>query len=667
MSNPEEDKRHSAHGDVIHASVGENAQNVAIGKRIVQIIIGKLNLPPWLLYVITGSFVVGIAILTWLVIRLTLGVPVIIQPQPTFPSAPLAIQPSCPAPQHCLLIADFAPTGDDLANEITRKVRASFDNSDQNTARHFTVMPTTIISSTQAAQQVVEQEGALVLVWGQLFRNFGELEINIALTDQLGVDESRAIRPYRIHYFDSLTQQITCTGSCFTDLNRVRTLIGQLSTVIAYTAAGMMYYANDQPEAATVAFTQALACAGEPPPTTPPLTTTQPVSTGFASQAVNSFTAADCPIQQAARQPIDGLNAAALYYYAGKAHILTGDYRTAIELLQMASDRNPQDPAAQIAIATAYQSWLDQDDAPPALAALTQAESRTIILHNSLVTQKAAPAALAAIAYELGFIAELRQDWQAAIEHYGAAVEIFGEDNQESYISLIGLGRVQRLAGDKEAAEANLQTATILDAAVPWAWLELAKLNRNEQPQAQAQLTHARQVAPNQAYVDIVEGDLCAAWQDFTCAQGAYARALAKRPQSGWLYDKVGEFYQPDEPSLPHQGWAKAVDYYQEAVKWRTNNPWTQERLAFALLQIGEYTAAAEHYALSLAQSHPDTLAAGRFCMLGQAQKEALMFEEAKTNLQICLDGLNDSEQRALVEGWIAEIEADKQYRSTSP
>ena len=46
--------------------------------------------------------------------------------------------------------------------------------------------------------------------------------------------------------------------------------------------------------------------------------------------------------------------------------------------------------------------------------------------------------------------------------------------------------------------------------------------------------------------------------------------------------------------------------------------------------------------------------------MLGQAQKEAVLLEEAKASFQLCLDGLEDGDQRALVESWLMEIEADK-------
>lgn len=460
----------------------------------------------------------------------------------------------------CFLIADFAPTGDELADEITRKVRTTLDNSDLITTTSFIIAPTAAITSTHTAQQLVNQEDALVLVWGQLFHSFEELTINIALTDQLGIDESRTIRPYRVPYFDSLTQQITCSGSCFTDLNSARAFIDQISAVIAYTVAGMVHYANDQPEAAITAFGQALACAGEDLPGPLP-STSSGIGLGWG-----------CPLQPTLLQPIDGLDPAALYYYVGKAHILTGDYRTAIALLEIAAARNPQDPAAQIAIATAYQSWLGTDDAPQALAALEMAKEQTLALRTDLITQQAPSEELAAVKYTLGFIAELGEDWQAAIDAYSAAIATFGEENPTAYVSLVALGRAQRLAGNQRQATIMLQRATELDATAPWAWLELAQRYQENRRRATTQLERAHQAAPNQVYVDIIEAMLCEAWADFACAQAAYERALAKRPRSGWLHDRIGEFYS-------HHSWEQAATYYEQAVVLRPQHPWTRNGL----------------------------------------------------------------------------------------
>lgn len=583
------------------------------------------------------------------------------QPAPTTTPSPPA-QRHCPTTQPCLLLADFNPVGNALADSITGHIRDTLQQPNLITSTDFAIAPSNVITSAFVAQDVVEREGALVLIWGNISAEFEKVIIYFALTDQLGIDEDRTIRPYRIHYFDDLTQQIRCSGPCFTDLNSVSALIDQLSSVIAYTATGMVYYANDQPEEASTAFGQALACAGED------FATTQgngdaaasvidtdwvaPPSTGSGS----ALSTASCPLQQALLQPIDGLDPAELYYYAGKAHSLTGDYRTAIALLRQAAERNPQDPAADIAIATAYQSWLDQDDAPEALDALATATQNVQALNNSLVAQQAPATDLAAVAYELGLIAELQHDWQTASTHYADAIAKFGVDNPDAYVAMVALGRVQRLGDDVEAAEQTLQNATQLDEQVPWAWLELAQLHAGSSA-AKTDLANAREVAPNQAYVYLVEAELCGAWADYpACAQAAYDQALAKRPQSGWLYDRVGEFYQPGEPRLDHQSWEQAAGYYQQAVAWRRQNPWTQERLAFALFQSGAYGEAAEHFALGLALSHPDTVTTARICMLGQAQKEAERNEQALKTLELCLNGLEDAGQRSAVEEWLNEI-----------
>lgn len=244
MSNTEETKttdakQTAAGGDAIQATVGANAQNVAIGKRIIQIIIDKFNLPPWLLYVMSASFVITIAVLLWLAIRLAIGVPVIVQPQQTAPSLPA--QRHCPTTQPCLLLADFDPVGNALADSITGQIRDTLQQPILITSATFAIALSTVITAAFVAQDVVAREGALVLIWGNISVEFEKVIIYFALTDQLGIDDARTIRPYRVHYFDSLMQQISCTDACFADLNRVSALIDQLSTVIDYTEAEMMY------------------------------------------------------------------------------------------------------------------------------------------------------------------------------------------------------------------------------------------------------------------------------------------------------------------------------------------------------------------------------------------------------------------------------------------
>ena len=52
-------RRRPAHGDTIAAQVGENVENVAVGKNIIQIIGNTLNVPP----VLVTAIVVGLVIL----------------------------------------------------------------------------------------------------------------------------------------------------------------------------------------------------------------------------------------------------------------------------------------------------------------------------------------------------------------------------------------------------------------------------------------------------------------------------------------------------------------------------------------------------------------------------------------------------------------------------
>jgi tetratricopeptide (TPR) repeat protein len=107
------------------------------------------------------------------------------------------------------------------------------------------------------------------------------------------------------------------------------------------------------------------------------------------------------------------------------------------------------------------------------------------------------------------------------------------------------------------------------------------------------------------------------------------------------------------------QNWAQAAVHYENAVRLRPHDPWAHERLAFAYLQQGKYAEAAQHYALSLDEySHPETRLPERYCMLGQAQHAAQQLPEALASYQACLAGLPAGEQRTLVEGWVAEIEA---------
>lgn len=554
----------------------------------------------------------------------------------------------CPADRDCLLVADFAPTDHPLAVEITRNIKTELDSQEQPSTHIFAVRQAGEVTDAEAARQLASREQALVVVWGEIFSQLKEVKIFFAVTDQLGVGESHQVRPYRAEFFALMAQQLACQQRCFEDASTVSSTVDQISTVIAYTAAGLLHYANDQPEAADRDFTTALLCSGQPVDLTvtdPVITPANPVT--VTTKRLTTVGLSTCATSQA----IAGFNPAAIYYYAGKAKILVGDYGTAIAYLQRAAIVNPQDPAAPLAIATAYQSWLNQNDAPQAQAALTQARQRATALRAELLPQGVSQQ-LAAIEYELGLIAELAGDLPTAQKKYAAAVDGFGRSNSAAYVSLMALGRVQRTARQVETAIDIFGQAMNLDKNVPWAYLELAQVYGAERLKAETQLQAARQVAPNQPAVAIVEADLCERWQDYACAEAAYTRALDQRPTSGWLEGRVGDFYRLRED------WEQAATHYELAVQARPNDTWAHDRLAFAYLQLGNYAEAAKHYALTLELSHPQNRVAARYCALGQAQDLAGEPQAALANYRICVDGLKDEAQRAIVKEWIATIEA---------
>lgn len=412
------------------------------------------------------------------------------------PAAPTPLL--CPADRRCLLVADFAPAGELLAAELSRKLKTKLDS--QLSLDIFAVRQTDAVVDATAAQQLANQEKALVVVWGEIFSQSKELQIFFALTDQFGIGESRQVRPYRAEFFEAMAQQLQCQQHCFEDVTARGAAVDQISTVAAYTAAGLLHYANDQPEVANQEFTAALLCSGAP--TDLPLMDAAIMPTNPVTVSSTLTAAIDVP-SCATAQPIMGFNPASIYYYAGKAKILVGNYATAIAYLQHAAALNPKDPAALIAIATAYQSWLNQSDAVQAQAALAQARQRTNTRRAELGSLNV-PQQVATIEYELGLIAELAGDLKTAQEKYAAAADSFGRRSPAAYVSLLALGRAQRMAGQIEAAIDTLQQALALDETVPWAYLELAQLYGADRAKSETQLQAAREVTPNQSAIAVL-------------------------------------------------------------------------------------------------------------------------------------------------------------------
>ncbi|MBV7335656.1 tetratricopeptide repeat protein [Chloroflexi bacterium TSY] len=205
--------------------------------------------------------------------------------------------------------------------------------------------------------------------------------------------------------------------------------------------------------------------------------------------------------------------------------------------------------------------------------------------------------------------------------------------------------------GKIEDAAATLQHAHHLDSTVPWALLELAQLHQSDRTYAESFLKSAHEIAPEQAYVDIVSAQLCAVWEAFDCAVDAYQRAEEKRPNSGWLYGRIGDLDGQKAESFDHQDWSKAAEYYEKAVERRPNDPWAHERLAFAYFNQGNYVESVEHFGISLNElSHPQSQLAARYCNLAQAQQIAEMLDEALATYQVCLNRLSRSKFQVLRE-----------------
>ena len=197
----------------------------------------------------------------------------------------------------------------------------------------------------------------------------------------------------------------------------------------------------------------------------------------------------------------------------------------------------------------------------------------------------------------------------------------------------------------------TLEQVRKLDETLPWAYLDLAQIQRDSEEKAKELLQRAGEVAPDEAYVDITRAELCQQWKDYACAATAYAQALKKRPDSGWLYSKIGEFYLPTNPVLPHQSWTEAERYFRRAAtELRPQDPWAHERLAYVLFNQGAYPESIQQYQRTLDLVHAQIEAPDLYCSLGRAQERGGLTNEAEQSYARCarfaitkrlLNGLN--------------------------
>ncbi|MFZ4661547.1 MAG: tetratricopeptide repeat protein [Caldilineaceae bacterium] len=546
----------------------------------------------------------------------------------------------CPPARICILVADFLPANNITAQTITRDIQQEITTVLNQAAPDHYILRTGIkVTDVESAQEWAREDGALLVVWGEVSETSQKLRIQFELVDLLDVSESRRVRAYRAQplLYDPIGQQVECFNCFYAD---IAADTAQRTRLIAYTTAGLVNYVQGRPEEARVAFVAALACAGEP------------LDELVHAAVITALQAVCMPsVAQANWQP--GL----LYYYLGKSLVLQGNYALGIDALQRAAKDNEYDPAVWIGIGSAYQNWLAQPKVPLAIAALAQAASLSEALRKALP-----PSEWGAIAYNLGLTYELSGDFLQAETHYTAAVNRFGTDNVRAYISLVALGRVQRIT-DSDKARATLQQALTLDPSAPWAYLELAYLDTTDRSRA---LQHLRQVAdqaPDEAYIAITKAELCEKWwrdnkqqDDFACVEAAYTQALTQRPDSGWLHSQIGEFYLPTNPVLPGQSWEQAVDHFQQAVALRPNDPWAHERLAYVLLNQQAYAEAIEQYEQTIALSYNGVAPAHIYCNLGIAQQRHSMMVEAQQSYQRCAELATTPEQADQAEQLLKAI-----------
>lgn len=534
---------------------------------------------------------------------------------------------SCAPARICILVAEISPEDNSEAREITaditQKIYSALELFPTSQSDNYMVRPGPSVNNSQEAKELAVQEGAILVIWGTVRKSINQLQIQFELVDLFGVGESTNIRAERIEplSYKPMNQQEECFNCAYMNIS---TKVAQRVKVIAYTAVGLTKYVQEQPEQARNAFLATLYCAGE-------INDTQIITANLVNLQ------SDC-VQ---KEKLSDWNPGLLYYYLGKSLILQGDYKAGVSYLEQAATLNPSDPAAWISIGDAYQIWLAQPHAQDAIKHLDKAEELIQKLIKDLSPSEQGP-----VYYDWGVIRELKEDPSGAQEHYQAAAGLFVEDKSSAYVSLVNLGRIQRISKDSnihDSAEQTLEKAHKLVARSPWAYLELARLHKNEWAKAKTFLDQAEEYAPNEAYVYITRAELCnKQWQahqqpaDYDCAVTAYAKALTLRPYSGWVYSLVGDFYLPTDPPLSGQDWAKAEEHYRKAAQLRPKDPWVHERLAYVLYNLTKYSEAVDQYNQAISLAYQGGVPAQLYCKLAVAQQANGQAAEAAKSQERC-------------------------------
>lgn len=513
-----------------------------------------------------------------------------------FPRGPL-----CAGKPLCVLIAQLTEDDDTYSELIGSRLETVLRDVEHEIP---TVKYVPHIKTMQDADALAGQEQALVIVWGQVVPDEEVQDIYFQVLDRLGIDEARDVRTQRAIpiLFDETFHRLT-------EAQAHRNV-----DVVAYTAAGLLQYSTGRLEQAYDSFLSGLVCAAE--------------------QIDPTLLAEIKPVCKEPKAPLEW-QPEVLYYYAGKAAILSGDYQRGIELLQTAAVHEPNEPAIMLGIGQAYQEWSGQPGWHKAEQALQQAIDYAV----ASVDDKP-PALLPAVYQDIGLAYELLGIPSNAAASYATAVQRFADNDPRAYVSLVQLGRMQALQDENAAASATLRQAIELDPRAPWAYLEMAKLQRERRDAALEFIDEARLVAPNEAQVDIQLAELCRQWEDDACAEAAYLDAEKKRPNSSWLQGKIGAFYEA------RQDWEKAETYYANAAARRPRDPWAHERIGYVFFQQGDLVGALDHYAKAIEMAPSELVPARLHCGLGQILQLNDDLEPARQQYELCQAAASSAAER---------------------
>lgn len=490
--------------------------------------------------------------------------------------------PVCPPDRTCILVAAFAPPEHDVAREITDAVEEEVRNViAASGGKRFTVKRIAAVATDEAAREQARQQRALLIIWGNVKPAINQLTVDFELTDLLGASEASDVRAFRIEpqaYVGIDDPPIQCTGCLYTDIAKD---VSQQARIIAYTAMGMLHYAQGWPEQARLDFAAALFCAGE--------------------VVDRDLIAVQQPVCQPAT-PNTVANPGLLYYYLGRSLQFRSDYARALAYLDRADRLNPADPAVQVGIGLVYQRWLNNPKAQQATD-----HFHTAITRVSQLIDNAPEPAKADLYFAQGTIYELLDEYDTAQNRYSAAITSYRllTANKvapaSAYNAEVALGRIQRIRGDTSLAEQTLKNAISDEPDLPWAYLELARLYQDRPQLARDALNKAIGRSPTTAYVYLTEAELCTKWGLDDCVVQAYEKALTLRPGSGWIYDQIGTYW------YRRHNYDEAGKKFSEALERHPCDPWLHERIAFVLGNTGQPASAAWHYTQAIQLLHEET------------------------------------------------------------